>query len=345
MMKRIAAIALFALLCSVSVPNQTKPKDVLGWEETRWGMTSDEIGKALGSRAQKLTDSELYGDGYYDYLVPDITLQSSTFTALLIMDRETRKLSRVDVRLNQYESQKPPRDIFDALDAMLIAQYGAPDAKKDEPSSDQVHLSHIWRLQTSTVELWLYWDNRMRPVSSNVGISYYPTAAVKNDGTEPNVGCDSRCIASTMKSKDKDEGGRMNLIHDIPPVIGITARFAFNQINPALPKSPSISSLKDVRQISLSGEMFIATQLSLLISPKSEMLSISLFADKVRKPCTFYKHSMPTARLCSNSFARLLLREAKSSRSVFRPFDFNDSCQPGVSGHRVPDGEGRHPLQ
>ena len=70
-------------------------------------------------------------------------------------------------------------NIFDALDSMLIAQYGAPDAKKDEPSSGQVHLSHIWKFQTSTVELWLYWDNHSRPVSSNVGISYYPTAAVK----------------------------------------------------------------------------------------------------------------------------------------------------------------------
>ena len=32
------------------------------------------------------------------------------------------------------------------------------------------------------------------------------------------------------------------------------------------------------------------------------MLSISLFADEVREQCTFYKHSVPTARLCPNSF-------------------------------------------
>jgi len=177
-MKRISIIAVIVLLFSVSTSSQNKSKDIQGWEETRWGMTSDEIGKALGSRAQKLTDFEGYGYGYYEYLVPEITLRGSTFTALLIMDY-TGKLSSVDVRSNEYESQKPQRDIFDALDSMLIAQYGAPDAKKDEPSSGQVHLSHIWKFQTSTGELWLYWDNHSRPVSSNVGISYYPTAAVK----------------------------------------------------------------------------------------------------------------------------------------------------------------------
>src|ERR1051325_8269623 len=64
-----------------------------------------------------------------------------------------------------------------------------------------------------------------------------------------------------------------------------------------------------------SGEMFIATRLSFLISAKSEMASISLFADEVRKPCTFYKHSVPTARLCPNSFARLLLRQSRRTLS------------------------------
>ena len=65
-MKRISIIAVIILLFSVSTSSQNKSKDIQGWEETRWGMTSDEIGKALGSRAQKLTDFEGYGYGYYD---------------------------------------------------------------------------------------------------------------------------------------------------------------------------------------------------------------------------------------------------------------------------------------
>ena len=50
--------------------------------------------------------------------------------------------------------------------------------------------------------------------------------------------------------------------------------------------------------------MFIAARLPLLISAKSEMLIISLFAAEVRRPRNFYKHYVPTARLCPNSLGR-----------------------------------------
>src|SRR2546423_5217663 len=59
-----------------------------------------------------------------------------------------------------------------------------------------------------------------------------------------------------------------------------------------------------------SGEMFIATRLPLIISATSEMLSISLVAEEVRRPCTFYKHYVSTARFCPDSLERLLLRQS-----------------------------------
>src|SRR5436190_3431342 len=57
--------------------------------------------------------------------------------------------------------------------------------------------------------------------------------------------------------------------------------------------------------------MFIATRLPLIISATSEMLSISLFAEEVSRPCTFYKHYVPTARFRPDSFERLLLRQSR----------------------------------
>jgi len=50
--------------------------------------------------------------------------------------------------------------------------------------------------------------------------------------------------------------------------------------------------------------MFIATRLPHVISAKSEMLSISLFAEEVRRPGTFYKDYVPTARFCLDSLER-----------------------------------------
>src|SRR5881394_2753862 len=60
--------------------------------------------------------------------------------------------------------------------------------------------------------------------------------------------------------------------------------------------------------------MFIATRLPLIISATSEMLSISLVAEEVRRPCTFYKHYVPTARFCPDSLERLLLRQSHPAR-------------------------------
>src|SRR5437763_10287110 len=140
-MKRIATITLFTILISSMASGQSKPKDVLGWERTRWGMTAEEIAKLFGSRADRVPSVEGYGDWYYLYTVA-ANLQGQTYTAIFLMDRSTDKLARVDVRLNEYESQKPQRDIFDALNSMLGAQYGAPDATKEDPSSEEGHDSH-----------------------------------------------------------------------------------------------------------------------------------------------------------------------------------------------------------
>jgi hypothetical protein len=174
-MKRIGTIALFAILVSVTVSSQSKPKDVLGWEETRWGMTAEDIPKLFGSRAKRVPSVEVYGDWFYLYTVP-VNIKGRPYTAILLMDYSTAKLVRVDVRLDQYESPVPREDVFNELDAMLTQQYGAPDSRKDERLSDQRRIGRTWKFPTSTVELSLYWHGAD---SSNVGISYYPSAARK----------------------------------------------------------------------------------------------------------------------------------------------------------------------
>jgi hypothetical protein len=188
-MKTIATIALAVLLLTASTSSQNKPKDVQGWEETRWGMTSEEIGKTLGSRARKLANIEGYGNGYYEYLVPGINLQGLSFTALLVMDYNTMKLSRVDLRLDEYKSEKPREDVFGALESMLTALYGPPDTKKDERRSDQWTMARDWRFQTTTIELGLYWHSDDH--SGNVGIYYSPSAHAKPSQMTPNKSLDA----------------------------------------------------------------------------------------------------------------------------------------------------------
>lgn len=175
-MKPIGTIALFVILFGVTASGQSKPKDVLGWEGTRWGMTAEDIAKLFGSRAQRVPSVELYGKWYYLYTVP-VILTGQTYTGILLMDSATNKLVRVEIRLDQYESPVPREDVFNALDGMLTQQYGQPDSKKDYRRSDPSGIGRTWEFPTSTVELFLYWYKDDH--SSNVGIKYYPTAAVK----------------------------------------------------------------------------------------------------------------------------------------------------------------------
>ena len=175
-MKRIGTIALLVTLFSVVAAGQSKPKDVLGWEDTRWGMTAEDIAKLLGERAKRVPSVKVYGDWYYLYTVP-VNLKGQTYTAILLMDYSTAKLVRVDVRLDQYESPTPREDVFNAFDALLTQQYGQPDSKQDERLSDRRGIGNTWKFPTSTVELWLYWRNDDH--TGNVGISYFPTVAPK----------------------------------------------------------------------------------------------------------------------------------------------------------------------
>ena len=66
--------------------------------------------------------------------------------------------------------------------------------------------------------------------------------------------------------------------------------------------------------------MFIAIAIALLISAKSEMLRISLFAEEVKSPCTFYKHYVPTARFCRYTLERMTF-ESKLAKPEFGLLD------------------------
>src|SRR5690349_22339836 len=53
-----------------------------------------------------------------------------------------------------------------------------------------------------------------------------------------------------------------------------------------------------------------------IISATSEMFSISLVAEEMRKPWSFYKYYVPTARCCPDSLERSLLRQSPDRKST-----------------------------
>ena len=176
-------VTSFGLLLAFSQVGSSGPKDLFGWQGTRWGMSSQEIVKVFGSKAKKLPRWQLYGDGYLEYIVPGINLKGGMYTAYFMMDAGSSKLREIHLRLDQMESPVPRDDVFDGLNSLLTHQYGAPTRKDDERSPEvpikSLRLSRTWKFPTTTVELFCQWDSGH---SSLVTIRYFPSK-LKSDVT------------------------------------------------------------------------------------------------------------------------------------------------------------------
>jgi hypothetical protein len=176
-MKQTArVVSLFGLLFALSSACFSRPKDVLGWELARWGMTDQDIVRVFGSKAKKQPDFEQYGSGLLGYIVTGINLRGHRYAAYFRMDEG--KLGEVDVRFQQMQSRVPREDLFNGLESLLTHRYGAPDGKTDERSSEKpikfLSLVRTWRFATTTVELSYGWNE---PSSSNLMVRYFPSNA------------------------------------------------------------------------------------------------------------------------------------------------------------------------
>jgi len=177
-MKRLAQIVpLFGLFFALSSVCYSQPKDVLGWQDARWGMSDSDIAATFGIKLQKQRETTLYGyNGTLSYILPGIKLNGQEFSAYFQMAAATDTLKGVYVVLDQRRSQVPREDVFNALESSLTLKYGPPHRKKDERPTktpiEFVSLSRTWKFPTTTVGLSCQWNSDN---SSQVVIHYFPS--------------------------------------------------------------------------------------------------------------------------------------------------------------------------
>ena len=170
-------ILLTGALVLFAVPSSAQQKDVLGWEDSRWGMSERNLITAFGSRLTKLSEPMSFLDLHADYIVAALEIQGQRFTVFFQMDNRTNRLSQVLVRLNEMEARLPREELFSKLDSQLTQQYGPATSRSDErdfkSTIKSVCLNRTWKFSTTTVELYYGWDSQIN--ASLLTIRYFPT--------------------------------------------------------------------------------------------------------------------------------------------------------------------------
>jgi len=154
-----------------------KQKDVLGWQDARWGMTDADIVKTFGASLKKLPQRKFLTHWYEDYIIPNFKLNLENFTVHFQMDPQTNRLTQILITFDQEVSISPRNDVFLGLEELLTQKYGAPGFKKDETERYILSRSREWMFPTTIIEL-SYSYHKTISVNS-LCIRYFPAGATE----------------------------------------------------------------------------------------------------------------------------------------------------------------------
>lgn len=151
---------LFLFTFALDSGAYTKPKDVYGWENLKWGMQSSEVESVLGKdvKKRKARVDEEYGI-YTSLEMRNISIGGKKFRASFWMDEDTRGLSKI-VFVPQAEAEGYNWvETFIRVEESLAGTYGAPDF--EETSNDPgTSAERVWKFPSTEIEMsYLKIDN------------------------------------------------------------------------------------------------------------------------------------------------------------------------------------------
>lgn len=121
---------IFGLIAvAVARPSRAAPADLVGWGETRWGMSGEELARVLGPRRVRLAAPLRYGAYIVRDTVPGLRLAGRPFVALLQLDERGERLAQVLLR---YPGDFPMLSDFAAVRDRLAAELGPPQERRAE---------------------------------------------------------------------------------------------------------------------------------------------------------------------------------------------------------------------
>lgn len=174
----------------------TPSKDLLGWQETRWGMTTKEVLQVVTPVPVKLEKRSYLsrgGDGgkpfdRYGYADYHTTIQvlGEDYKAYFYMDVKTDRLMQVTLEPARYGFKDYiPEAAFTQLYEALTQKYGKPIGHEDDRSkgaytrTEQVSRLRQWVFPTTSIRLYYMGLEDVRMYS--LTITYSPS---KNKDTD-----------------------------------------------------------------------------------------------------------------------------------------------------------------
>ena len=174
-MSRLVRVALvLAATLAVDMPAQAL-EDVRGWRNTTWKMSESEVKRSV--RALGLVVTPAPGSPWPSPPADSRSRRRSTSTAASTTSRFTFSMTRASSVECRWAGRMPrarmPLRRHGSLLRMLTDRLGAPS----ETDSHGPLLSMTrWTFKTTTIALNMYTDTGARERSTQVGVTYSPTA-------------------------------------------------------------------------------------------------------------------------------------------------------------------------
>jgi hypothetical protein len=131
----------------------TKPPDVYGWENVKWGMTGDEVKAVFGKDIKVHPPKEDSEEGVYsDLELTSLNLGGEEFRASLWMDDGTKKLKKIVFVPKKKPAGYKWAETFVKLEDSLVGKYGDPDV--EETSNDPgTSAERKWIFPSTVIEM------------------------------------------------------------------------------------------------------------------------------------------------------------------------------------------------
>jgi hypothetical protein len=141
------------LISSLSLNATTKPKDVYGWDNVKWGMTGEEVRAVLGKEVKERDAKHDKKDIMYTALeLKGIKMGKGSFRATFWMDENTKRLKRIVFVPEGQPAQYERADTFIELENYLVEKYGDPDL--EETSNDPgTSAERVWNFPSTEIEM------------------------------------------------------------------------------------------------------------------------------------------------------------------------------------------------
>lgn len=138
--------------------------DVLGWQNTRWGMTADEIISAVGLDRLRQIPLETGKDWYAELAIPDVDIGRNAFDITFQMSSETDRLKQVLIR-HEDATNRPQEMQFQETLEIIAEKFG-------QPARIGTSNEWMWEFPTTTIFLEAFY---IEDIASFIAVRFTPS--------------------------------------------------------------------------------------------------------------------------------------------------------------------------